>query len=321
MGTIKKIKYPGRKHGSFEQEWLCHKDASEWWYCTGIGMDEQKNEYSFQFTLIKAHFGFLNIWMAHQAVTDVSGNKHYYDKKRAYTSRDVTITEDMAKFGDFLKIIKGKSGMHMTVNADNFCFDMDMEYGKGAFWHCDNGFLMMGSDDFSEKESTTYYSYPSMPTKGTITMEGRTVHVQGSSWFDKQGGPYSLVDRKTHWEWFSFRFFDNEQIMLFSFPQNNMYTDGTYITDKAPRLTNYTIKPLDFVEVWELRFSKGWEITMPGIKEEFYTVTPVVDGQMHSMYFEELCEVRNREGILVGKAFVELLPGVLNKEFANTIVK
>ena len=62
-------------------------------------------------------------------------------------------------------------------------------------------------------------------------------------------GPYRLVDSKSHWEWFSFRFFDDEEIMLFSFPQHPCI-DGTYIDKevKTTRLQNYEIKPQNLVK-------------------------------------------------------------------------
>jgi predicted secreted hydrolase len=78
----------------------------------------------------------------------------------------------------------------------------------------------------------------------------REVHeVTGKAWFDKQGGTYTLTNRRTNWEWFSLRFFDDEEIMLFTFPHENYY-DGTYIekSGKYNRLNNYEITPLGFTK-------------------------------------------------------------------------
>ena len=53
---------------------------------------------------------------------------------------------------------------------------------------------------------------------------------------------------------------------------------------------------------------------MPGVKEEEYTITPKMDGQLNLTYFELLADVKNRQGTLVGYCVVELLPGVLNEK-------
>jgi len=53
-----------------------------------------------------------------------------------------------------------------------------------------------------------------------LTLGEKEYKVSGKAWFDKQGGTYTLTSRWTNWEWFSMRFFDGKEIMLFSFPQD-----------------------------------------------------------------------------------------------------
>lgn len=54
--SIETIKYLGKDHGDFEQEWLAHKGASEWWYATGLLNDKDENLYSYQIVLIKTTY-------------------------------------------------------------------------------------------------------------------------------------------------------------------------------------------------------------------------------------------------------------------------
>lgn len=318
MGSIKEINYPGRNHGTFEQEWPSHKKSSEWWYATGFLDDDTGARYSFQYTVIKPIIPVIKPWIIYLALTDFSTEKHYFVKKIETSSKKITIDDTTVKYSDIANLVKEEKGMHITAEADAFSYDLFLDYGKGAFWHCDNGYLLMGSP--TTEESTLYYSYPNMPTTGTITLNGKTLSVTGKSWFDKQGGPYKLLEADRHWEWFSLRFFDNEEVMLFSFPQNN-YQDGTYIDkNTAHRLQDYKIEPHGMIEAEGLKFSNGWTVTMPGIKEEKYTITPFMDGQIQNMYFEELCDVKNSKGESVGVCFVELLPGVYNKNFTAALV-
>ncbi|MFA7672911.1 MAG: lipocalin family protein [Clostridia bacterium] len=146
--------------------------------------------------------------------------------------------------------------------------------------------------------------------------------VKGKAWFDRQGGTYQLTNPLTNWEWFSFRFFDNEEVMLFSFPQTN-YTDGTYIRENGEyqRLNDYYIEPLDFVTEpdTKYKFSFGWKVKLNNIKEEEYLVRPVTDGQFNVFFFELLAEIINKQGKCVGYCFVELLPGARNKKMKTLL--
>jgi hypothetical protein len=61
-------------------------------------------------------------------------------------------------------------------------------------------------------------------------------------------------------------------------------------------------------------FSHGWDLFMPGIKEERYELRPLIEGQLNLAYFELLAEVINPRGEKVGLCVVELLPGARNPD-------
>ncbi len=61
-------------------------------------------------------------------------------------------------------------------------------------------------------------------------------------------------------------------------------------------------------------FSKGWDLTVPGIKEERYEIHPLTDGQLNLAYFELIAGIYNLAGEQVGLCVVELLPGARNPQ-------
>ncbi len=73
---------------------------------------------------------------------------------------------------------------------------------------------------------------------------------------------------------------------------------------------DYTYTEKELVEVEGFVFSTGWDLLLPGIKEESYQIRPIMDGQMNWAYFELLAEIINPSGERVGYCCVELLPGV-----------
>ncbi len=127
-----------------------------------------------------------------------------------------------------------------------------------------------------------------------------------------------ITNSKTHWEWFSLRFFDDEEMMLFTFPQDGYY-DGTYITKSGQRerLQDYTIKSTSETKAMGLRWSSSWDLYV-NKKEERYKIIPIQEGHMNFAYFEELCYIKNARDEVVGYCFVELLPGVLNGRGSKT---
>ena len=321
MDAARPVPYRGRRHGTFEEEWGIHSGCSEWWYATGYVTDGEERLYSFQLTLLRIRVAVLRPWVIMLALTSFEDGTHSYFQKMTLSPGDVRIDGSRAGFGTVASVEKTAEGMRFRARHADFALDLLMRYGKGAVWHCDNGFLRMGID--RPKQSTIYYSWTNMPTSGTLTLRGREKAVSGKSWFDRQGGPYSIKNRWCMWEWFSLRFFDDEEMMLFSFPQDG-YRDGTYVRrdGATSRLTDYEVTPLDFVYPdGRTKYSSRWRISVPGLKAGSYTITPLLAGQMNMGYYELLASIDEPHGARVGLCFVELLPGVYNTRFPDTVLR
>jgi predicted secreted hydrolase len=310
------VPYRLHNHKGFTDEWGLHKKSSEWWYATGVLNDEAGKLYSFQFTLLRIRAAFLRPYILMLALTDFETGRHRYRQRITLSTKEIEITQERLHFGEDVQLEKNADGMHLRVNEPDFSLSLVLDFGKGAVWHCDNGALQMGVA--KPNQTTLYYSYPNMPTQGEITLDGKTLRVTGKTWFDKQGGPYALLKPETHWEWFSLRFFDDEEMMLFSFPQDD-YRDGTYIRKDGSyeRLQAYEIEAVSYITTeGNLTYANAWKLHVPNRKQEHYEIRPLIPGQMNIGYFELLAGVYDADGTLVGHCFVELLPGARNKKFS-----
>ena len=315
------IPYRQEDHGDFDTEWPIHKGVSRWWYITGYlsDLEEPDRMYSYQFTVIKPRVYGISPFILQLAMTDIQKREHHFRQMIKFWNKDVYVNKDTVNYMSLARLERQSDRMLVHAQTEQFKFDLELQKGKGAFWHGDNGVLIMGNPQ-KPVERTVYYSYTNMPTTGQVTLdltgsEKRTLQVSGKSWFDRQWGPYHLIDTYTHWEWFSIRFFDDEEVMLFAFPQCPYY-DGTYIThDGQTRLVrDYSYTPIDYIEARGMQFTSGWDLFMPGVKEEQYQLRPVIEGQLNLAYFELLAEVINPKGERVGYCVVELLPGARNPE-------
>jgi predicted secreted hydrolase len=312
---MKQIQYTnsaGVPHQEMKDEFLCHRTGSEWWYCTGFLTDGTDRLFSFQFTLARVRiFGVqFNILMT--ALSNFEDGKHYYAQQPVFFGKDITITSSEVGLDTVARMTFSDDKLTLNMHDKDYSLSLEMVPVKEPVWHCDNGVLKMGID--GPKETTYYWSYTNLAATGQLVLEGEKFNVTGKSWFDKQGGTYSLTRRLTNWEWFSMRFFDGEEIMLFSFPQDD-YRDGTYIekTGAYQRLTNYKITPLGFTQAGGKKFSNGWKLHVDKVKDEDYTIIPKMEGQLNMFYFELLADIKDKNGQTVGYCVTELLPGVYNK--------
>jgi predicted secreted hydrolase len=315
-----KIPYREVNHGDFDTEWQPHKKVSGWWYITGYLTDQinPENLYSYQYTIFKVRVYRITFYAVHLAFTNFQTQEHLFMQRISLRKgKKFTANQDCVKYSPYAFLMRDKDQLRVSVKTDKFELNLDLDKGKGAFWHADNGLLVMGLlNDL--KQRTVYYSCTNMPTTGELLLynnskEKIVLAVKGKSWFDRQWGPFRLLDPASHWEWFSLRFFDEEEVMLFAFPQHPYY-DGTYI-DKLgnnKRVRNYKYVSKEFIEADGFTFSKGWDLTLPGIKEERYEIRPLMDGQFNLAYFELMAEIINPENEQVGFCFVELLPGARN---------
>ncbi len=80
------------------------------------------------------------------------------------------------------------------------------------------------------------YAFPAMRTAGTLTAEGRTVSVFGTSWLDRQWGPIPVEDASMRWTWMNIRLSNGDQLALWDILDNTaenswvtvLHPDGSY---------------------------------------------------------------------------------------------
>jgi predicted secreted hydrolase len=315
------IPYRQENHGVFDAEWPVQRNVSGWWYITGYFSEPEHPDklYSYQFTVVKPKvFGF-SPWILQLAITDVQSGKHHFTQRMTLSHPDIFVTDNTVQYQSLAFLKREADCMKLSVHADTFDLDLILEKGKGAFWHADDGVLVMGGAE-DPRRRTVYYSYTNMPTTGKVVLRNtqsaeKMMQVTGKSWFDRQWGPYNIIKANTHWEWFSLRFFDDEEVMLFAFPQCSYY-DGTYITKNRERklVRNYTLTATSFTEAAGMTFSNHWNLIMPGVKEEKYEIRPLTEGQLNLAYFELIAGIYNASGKQVGLCMVELLPGARNPQ-------
>ena len=211
----------------------------EWLYWTGELEDIATGDlYGFQYTLFKQNLqpeliGYVN----HAAISDIRNSQHpryryaslpaqanitngtdanagaywrYEDNQTILTYWQDQDAWNIATSGNVSD--DGGHGHNISLNltiindnADYYVHRLDGLSDQGA---CQD----LGSEPMAGR--SYYYSHPSMTTTGTIAIDGRSIDVQGSTWFDHQWGGFAKC--YPAWDWFSLRLDDGRFVMLYN---------------------------------------------------------------------------------------------------------
>ena len=306
-----RIPYNDKIHQNVFDEWAPHVKAHEWWYMTGYISDENNEMYFYQFTIFHGYkypFQLFEGYALHLGFTDCRSGEHLFFEDINKTSGSVYGDSQRIVFKDN-SICIDPDKIIIYANSDKLRFILNCDFTKGPVWHGKTGVIIMGHPKLPEERSY-YYSYTNMKTRGSIAFKNyenkwTVVTGNGKSWFDKQWGLFNEFG----WEWFSFRFFDNEEIMLFSFPKTR-YKEGTYVNraGKSVSFDDYKYTVDKWMVFNDKKIGLGWEVSLP-FKEKKYHVIPVVNDQFNpseiNNYWEGLCNVFNSKKQLVGYCVVE----------------
>jgi len=307
------IPYDDKGHKDAFYEWSPHDDGGEWWYVTGYASDQNDKLYLYQITIFRGYaihnvVSLLEAYALHLSFTDCSTGQHVFSEKIKISSDDVYANSHCAFFKDSMMCLDNQQ-FKLVGRSDKFKMNIEGTATKDAAWHGKDGVIVMGHPE-DPKQRSFYYSFTNIKTKGEIEFKdknGQWIKIDGNgkAWFDRQWGKFSELG----WEWFSFRFFDDEEIMLFPFPKTGS-KEGTYIDKKGATVSfdNYTYNVKKFEMFNGKKIGLGWNVSVP-FKEKEYEVVPVVEDQYNPAfiqdYWEGICKVFNKQGELVGYGVIE----------------
>jgi predicted secreted hydrolase len=226
-----------------------HDRLTEWWYDTGHLRAADGSTYGFEFVIFRAERGRLPVtWASHLAVTDEHGDRFVYAQRQEIGPQvDQALGDDTRSAGFDLSLtgldpasagaiarpawsMTGSGGHdHLRAALDpaeassagspgGLGLDLEVVATKPAVLHDRDGWV-----DFGPAGGSYYYSRTAMNAKGTLTLDGRTFAVDGTTWFDHQWGDFISIGGGG-WDWFAVNLDDGTDLTL-SLVRN---ADGSY---------------------------------------------------------------------------------------------
>jgi predicted secreted hydrolase len=154
-----------------------------------------------------------------------------------------------------------------------------------------------------------------MKTEGTLTLDGKAMTVEGTSWMDHEFGSNQLQEYQVGWDWFSIQLDNMTELMIYLIRHRDgkpdPHSSGT-LTYPDGTSTHLRLEELDvrMPATWKsrktgTRYPAKWKIRIPQWNIDL-TVTPAVSDQ--ELVTHESTRVTYWEGSVRVKGLVEGKP-------------
>jgi predicted secreted hydrolase len=276
---------PGRAF-AFPADHASHPEYKiEWWYYTGNLTAADGRRFGYQLTFFRigvdanpknpSRWAVRDLFMTHLAVTDVDGDAYRFADRvnRAGVGWAGAAVDSYRVWNeDWEASLDASTGRHRLRAAEGgLGVDLELESLKPPVLHGARGFSRKGA---GEGNASNYYSLTRMRTKGTVTVDGRAVEVEGLSWMDHEFGTTFLEAEQQGWDWFSIQLDDGTDLMLFQLRRKDGSRDANSSgTDVDASGAAVAILPGAFDlasgAVWQspasgATYPTEWRITVPG---------------------------------------------------------
>jgi len=318
----------------FPRDFGAHPDyQTEWWYYTGNLSDDTGRRFGYQFTIFRraitptsatgeSEWRSNQLYMVHFAVTDVTGERFYHEERFSRAGAGLAGAEIDPTYRVWLEgwqvigLNADSTLTQITAATDRVALDLTLEQINPPALQGDAGLSAKSAD---AGNASQYYSLTHLISEGTLTIEGETFTVSGTSWKDHEFSTSALGSNALGWDWFGLQFDDNRQLMIGQIRLNDGGRDPYFggLLVNADGTTEYLPADAFTIEstaTWTSPhtgavYPAGWRITVtPPTGDPFtFTATPqLADQELNGggiAYWEGTVRL---EGDVTGYGYAEL---------------
>ncbi|GAC1536418.1 MAG: lipocalin-like domain-containing protein [Herpetosiphon sp.] len=303
---------------------------TEWWYYTGNLDSNDGGHWGYQLTFFRrqlvaepvtrpSDFGTTSIYLAHFAVTDVTG-KQFYAFDRLSRDGDGLAGAASDPFRVWLQhwqVTGFNDTMHLEADQDGVEINLHLSSTKPPVLQGDHGISQKSAE---VGNASYYYSLTHMTTAGTIRAKGQAVSVSGLSWMDREWSTSALGPQTAGWNWFALQLSDGREIMLYQLRRRDGSIDplsgGTIIeSDGHSQTFRNDEATIDVTDHWRSSksgadYPAGWhlKVATAGIDLTIHPWIPNQELPLAIVYWEgasKLSGTSNGQPVS-GNGYVEL---------------
>jgi predicted secreted hydrolase len=304
---------------------------SEWWYFTGNLQDPKGRHFGYQWTLFRfalqpdfpasrSAWAARDVYMGHFTITDVSGESFHTDERLARGVLDMAGVQ-AAPFRAWIDDWSVKEGTLPGVwelRAASQAVAIRLELAASG------PVVLQGEQGLSRKNArpgnaSYYYSMPRLDTRGTLTLNGESIALEGKSWLDREWSSSALEDNQIGWDWFGLQFSDETELMVYRMRRsdgtNDPYSNGVFIDQQGQplrlRAEDVDITVLDtWVSPRGVRYPSRWDVHVKPLSLRL-DITPLLENQELNLsvrYWEGAVRISGMQGQqpVTGYGYAEL---------------
>jgi predicted secreted hydrolase len=293
----------------FPRDHFGHPRASiEWWYFTALARDAANTPYSVFFTLFSSEGAIVPVAQVRNLATGalVGHSEQLAFARVSPSSLDVRLSHARLRYEP------ATNAWLFSASGSGFAVSIRQRPDKAYALHGEGTGLIQQS----LAGIAHYYSATRMRAAGTLHDGGTKITLTGESWLDHQWGDYRADPRAFNWDWFSCRFDDDSELMLYQFRDRTTgrpltrFRNGTYVTRRGR-----TIAITDFqarrgrrvLQAAGHRWPLDWQLRVPklGLSEDLRALLrdQLVRNRIVPTFWEG---VARATGTRSGACFVEL---------------
>jgi predicted secreted hydrolase len=206
---------------------------TEWWYVTGLSADEEQRRYGFQITFFrqglepgdpepgKTSLRARQIVAAHLAIADISERRFLHSERLRRVAGGLAGASqaDLEVWLDDWRMVRGADGVIAITAHDSeqdIGLDLELRPQGQLVRHGDRGYSQKGE---VIGNASVYLSWTRLAVEGELSLADSRRAVSGSAWFDHEWGTSQLGRGVVGWDWFSLRFDDGRDLMLYRLRQ------------------------------------------------------------------------------------------------------
>ncbi len=262
---------------------------TEWWYYTGHLQTKDGRSFGFELTFFRrgippedvttlpSKWSVKDLYLAHFAVTDINGKRFHFSEKLSREGLGKA-GADESKLRVWIDDWRAEAatdspGVHTLVARDGtHVLTLSLQPAKPLVAHGAAGISKKGKE---VGQASHYYSFTRLATSGTLTIDGESFDVTGTSWMDHEFGSGDLGADQVGWDWFSIQLEDNSELMLYRMRlkdgSSDLASSGTVVSpDGQARHMDVTDFEIASAGTWTSRESKAtypatWQLKFPSL--------------------------------------------------------
>jgi predicted secreted hydrolase len=335
---------PGYAWSFPRDHWKHDGYRNEWWYFTGqlSSAGTPARRFGYQLTFFRV--GLLprrpdlaspwttaNLVMVHAAISDLDGGSHVFSE---VLWREMPYLGAFAPYPEhpiaWARAPAGTAG-RWTLDLDGEVWRMEVEdRTTGLAFRLaarpERPLVFQGPGGLSRKAqaegyASLYYSFTRLATEGTLTVNGGTHAVRGTSWMDREIGSSQLATSQVGWDWFGLRLADGRDLTLYvlrradgsiDFARGTLVERGGAVRwlrgdELTVRATGRWTSPASGAT-----YPAGWRVEVPGAGLALDVAPSLADQENRDalaggvVYWEGAVRVRDPAGTDAGEGYVEL---------------